>query len=184
MPRPMTKDLLLSAFAGESMASIRYQIYAEVAEKEGFLNVARLFKAISYSEQVHARNHYNVLRGLNEEAKMVAGTPVGPGMTLKNLELAIRGEEYEVSEMYPAYLEVARLQGEREAELSFKHAYESEQVHARLYREAKNYVEKSSDLPMLGNAWVCKICGYTLIAAEPPTKCPICGATKERFASF
>ncbi|MEM2025054.1 MAG: rubrerythrin family protein [Desulfurococcaceae archaeon] len=109
----MTKDSLLSAFAGESMASIRYQIYAEVAEKEGFFNVARLFKAISYSEQVHARNHYNVLRGLKEEAKMAAGTPVGPGTTLKNLELAVRGEEYEVSEMYPAYLEVARLQGER-----------------------------------------------------------------------
>ncbi|MCE4620792.1 MAG: rubrerythrin family protein, partial [Desulfurococcales archaeon] len=77
-PRPMTRDALMSAFAGESMAHLRYQVFAEIAEKEGFPNVARLFRAIAYAEYIHARNHYKRLRDLKEDAKVVAGAPFGP----------------------------------------------------------------------------------------------------------
>ncbi|MEM0110388.1 MAG: rubrerythrin family protein, partial [Desulfurococcus sp.] len=84
--RTMTRQFLLNAFGGESMAHMRYLIFAEIAEKEGFPNVARLFKAIAFAEQVHARNHYNVLRGYNTDETVAAGTPIGPGSTSKNLE--------------------------------------------------------------------------------------------------
>lgn len=59
--RKMTKENLRNAFAGESQAHMRYLIFAEKAEEEGFKNLARLFRAIVYAEQVHATNHYNVL---------------------------------------------------------------------------------------------------------------------------
>jgi rubrerythrin len=184
MVRPMTKDALLSAFGGESMAHMRYLIFADIAEREGFRNVARLFRAVAYAEQVHATNHYRALREFNEDAKVVAGAPIGPGSTSKNLDLAIKGEEFEVSEMYPVYLEIARHQGEREAELSFSYAYKAEQVHAQLYKEAKGYVDKGQDWPLDGKVWICPVCGYTYVGVEPPQKCPICGVPKERHVGF
>jgi len=112
-PRPMTKQALLSAFGGESMAHMRYLFFAETAEREGLSNVARLFRAIAYAEQVHAGNHYNRLREFDEDVDIYAGTPIGPGNTSKNLSLAIRGEEFEVNEMYPAYIAIEESQGEK-----------------------------------------------------------------------
>jgi rubrerythrin len=184
MVRAMTKDALLSAFGGESMAHTRYLIFAEIAEKEGFKNVARLFRAIAYAEQVHARNHYRALREYNEDAKVVAGAPIGPGSTSKNLELAIRGEEYEITEMYPAYLQIAKYQEEKEAELSFTYAYSAEQIHAKLYREAKEYVDKRQDYPIEGKVWICPVCGHTHVGTDPPEKCPVCGAPKSAYVGF
>jgi len=182
--RPMTKQFLLNAFGGESMAHMRYLIFAEIAEREGFPNVARLFRAIAYAEQVHARNHYRVLRELNSDEPVFAGTPVGPGSTSKNLELAIRGEEFEVNEMYPVYLEAARLQGEKEAEVSFRYALEAEKIHAALYREAKQYVDQGKDMPIQGKVWICPVCGHTVIGEEPPEKCPVCGAPRNAYVGF
>ncbi len=184
IPRPMTKDALMSAFGGESMAHMRYVIFAEIAEKEGFPNVARLFKAISYAERVHAENHYNRLGELDVDAKVVAGAPFGPGSTSKNLELAIRGEEFEVNEMYPAYIEVAKLQGERAAELSFKWAYEAEKIHAELYRQAKEHVDRGEDWPLDGYVWICPVCGHTHVGPTPPEKCPVCGTDGKRYRKF
>ena len=180
----MTRSNLMSAFSGESMAHMRYLLFAEIAEREGFSNVARLFKAIAFAEQVHARNHFSKLRELKEGAKVVAEAPFGPGDTSKNLELAIMGEEFEVNEMYPAYIEVARLQNERSAELSFRWALESEKVHAELFREAKKYVDQGKDLPLEGYIWICPVCGYTYIGKEPPSKCPVCGAAGKDFTRF
>ncbi|MCS7105303.1 MAG: rubrerythrin family protein [Thermofilaceae archaeon] len=182
--RPMTMDFLLNAFSGESMAHMRYLIFAEVAEKEKFFNVARLFKAIAHAEFVHARNHYSNLSEYKGDFKTVAGTPAGPGKTSKNLELAIMGEEYEVNEMYPAYLEVARAQGERGAERSFKWALEAEKIHSQLYREAKSYVDRGEDWVLKGKVWICTACGHTYVGEEPPEKCPICGVPKDRYLGF
>ncbi|MCS7138742.1 MAG: rubrerythrin family protein [Crenarchaeota archaeon] len=182
--RLTTRDFLLNAFAGESMAHMRYLIFADVAEKEKFQNVSRLFKAIAFAEFVHARNHYEKLKNYKEDFKVASGTPGGPGNTSKNLELGIMGEEYEVNEMYPTYMEVAKFQGEKAAELSFKWAYEAEKIHAQLYREAKNYVDRKEDWPLKGKVWICPVCGHTYVDNEPPEKCPICGVSKEKYIGF
>ncbi len=184
MVRAMTKEALLSAFGGESMAHLRYLVFAEVAEKEGYSNVARLFRAIAYSEFVHARNHYNNLKEYDEDVKVAAGLPIGPGNTSKNLELGIRGEEFEINEMYPIYLEVAKAQGEKGAERSFYFALEAEKIHAQLYREAKGYVINKQDYPLKGNVWVCPVCGHTYVGDEAPGKCPICGVPKDKYVGF
>jgi len=139
------------------MAHMRYLLFAEIAEQEGYPNVARLFKAIAYAEQVHARNHYNRLKDLKQGIKVTVEAPFGPGDTSKNLELAIMGEEFEVSEMYPVYLEIARLQGEKQAEISFKLALEAERIHLELYKKAKEFVDKGEDIPVQGYIWICTI---------------------------
>ncbi|BES81088.1 rubrerythrin family protein [Pyrodictium abyssi] len=183
-PRPMTLDALVSAFGGESMAHMRYLVFAEIAEREGFPNVARLFRAVAFAEQVHARNHFERLRGLDIEAKVVAGAPFGPGSTSENLEKAIRGEEFEVEEMYPAYIAVAEQQGEQQAALSFRWALEAEKTHAQLFRRAKEAVDRGEDLAVDGYVWVCPVCGHTHVGPEPPGRCPICGAPGDRYARF
>ena len=97
----MTEANLEAAFAGESQAQTKYTIFADRAEKEGLPNVARLFRATAYAEQVHATSHLRTLGNI--------------GQTLDNLQAAIGGETFEVEEMYPAYKAVAEEQEEKMA---------------------------------------------------------------------
>ncbi|GAB4403337.1 MAG: rubrerythrin family protein [Anaerolineales bacterium] len=166
--KDMTKDNLKAAFAGESQAHMKYLAFADQAQKEGFANVARLFRAIAYAEQVHATNHLRTVGGL--------------GATKDNLVTAIGGETFEVNEMYPAYLAVAREQGEKPAERSMHWALEAEKIHQAMYGEAKASVDKGVDI-QIGEIWICSVCGYT-VEGEPPDKCPICGARRDQFKSF
>jgi rubrerythrin len=164
----MTKDNLETAFAGESQAHMKYLIFADKAEKEGFANVARLFRATSYAEQVHATGHFRTLKGV--------------GKTAENLEAAIGGETYEVDEMYPAFIAVAKEQQEKAAVRSNEWALEAEKVHAALYGRAKSAVESGSDTD-IGQVYVCSVCGWTG-EGEPPDECPLCKAKKNKFVTF
>jgi rubrerythrin len=164
----MTKANLEAAFAGESQAHMKYLIFAEQAEKDGFPQVARLFRATAYAEQVHATSHFKVMQKL--------------GGTSANLQTGIDGETFEVDEMYPAYQAVAELQEERGAVRSTTWAREAEKVHAVLYADAKNAVESKQDAS--GEAvFVCPVCGHTGYG-EAPDNCPICNAKKELFKIF
>lgn len=180
--RITTQENLMSAFSGESQAHMRYLYFADIADKEGFPNVARLFRAVAYSEQIHAHNHFKKLGHLDDGFVDVAHAPFGPGNTSRNLKHAIVGEEYEIEEMYPTYLEIAKMQGEKQAEMSFKWAFESEKEHAKLFKRAKEAVDKGKDAEF-GPIYVCEICGYT-IEGEAPDRCPICGAPIEKFKKF
>jgi rubrerythrin len=104
---------------GESMAHMRYRHLSNQAEKDGYTNVARLFRAISHAEYLHAGDHYRELKELEGGFTANSMGAFGPGNTLKNLELAIAGETFEVDEMYPTYMEVAKFQGEGGAHRSF-----------------------------------------------------------------
>ena len=179
--RAMTEMNLKSAFAGESQARNRYDIYAEKAEKEGFPNVARLFRAIAFAEQIHAKGHFRVLKDA-EESLTVSGGGFGFKSTSENLQVAIDGETFEIEEMYPAYLKVAENQGETRAVRSFKWALEAENVHQKMYMAAKEAVDAGNDVE-LGPVQICDLCGYTA-EGEAPDVCPLCGAKKKAFREF
>jgi rubrerythrin len=164
----MTEQNLINAFGGESMAHMRYSHFADKAEREKLPNVARLFRAIAYAEFIHAGDHYRELRHLNDGYVANSMGAFGPGDTLKNLGLAIAGESFEIEQMYPAYIEVAQFQNEKQAQRSFERA-------ERVVREKK-------DLD-LGPVQVCGLCGYTL-EGDAPDQCPLCMAKKEMFKSF
>jgi rubrerythrin len=164
----ITGDNLSAAYAGESQANMRYQIYAEIAEKEGMPNIARLFRAISYAELVHARNHYKELGKIKS--------------TADNLQIAIDGEDYEVDEMYPAFIDVAKMQGVKGAERSFNFALQAEKIHARMYKKAKEASEAGNDID-LDKVFICPVCGYTH-EGSPPDFCPVCGVARDKFLSF
>lgn len=164
----MTEVNVQDAFAGESQAHMKYLNFADKAEKEGFPNVARLFQAASFAEQIHASNHLKTLDGIQ-------GTAV-------NLGAAFGGETFEVEQMYPAYKAVADAQGEKRALRYMDWALEAEKVHAKLYAEAKQSVEAGKDVAAQ-DIWVCTACGFTM-DGQPPDKCPLCGASKDRFRKF
>lgn len=178
----MTKGNLQSAFAGESQAHVRYGIFAGQAERDGFPNVARLFRAIGWAEEVHAINHFRVLRGEKGPALTVAHAGFGLGPAAENLGAAIGGEEFEVNEMYPAYVAVAQLQGEKDAERSFDWAGQAEKTHAALFQMAQAAVEASKDYD-IGAVLVCTVCGHTTVG-EAPERCPICKATRDKRRAF
>lgn len=166
--RRMTQTNLEAAFAGESQAHMKYLIFADKAEQEGLANIARLFRAISFAEQVHATNHLKALGNV--------------GGTADNLQAAIGGETYEVEEMYPAFIAVSELQEEKGAIRSEKWAQEAEKVHAGMYEQARQAVTAGRDA-QIGDIYICSVCGWTG-EGEPPDRCPICGAVREKFVRF
>ena len=99
--KKMTEQHLINAFGGESQAHMRYLHFAEQAEKEKFKNVARLFRAISHAEFIHAGDHYQQLRHLDGGFVANSMAAFGPGDSIKNLKLSISGEAFEIEETYP-----------------------------------------------------------------------------------
>ncbi|NLK27371.1 MAG: rubrerythrin family protein [Clostridiales bacterium] len=178
----MTNDFLHSAYGGESMAHMRYLTWATMAEKEGFKNIAKLFEAIAYAEQVHANNHYKEIAGNADDYTVTAGAVFGTSTTVDNLQGAINGELHEVDQMYPVYLNAAQLQGEKGAERSFHYALEAEKIHADLFQQAQNAAKEGKDME-LKSVYICPICGHTVLD-EAPDKCPVCGAKKELYKKF
>ncbi|WP_048147757.1 rubrerythrin family protein [Palaeococcus ferrophilus] len=166
--RAMTRKFLEDAFAGESMAHMRYLIFAEKAEKEGFHNIAKLFRAIAHAEFVHAKNHFIALGKL--------------GKTPENLQMGIEGETFEVEEMYPVYNNAADFQGEKDAVRTTRYALEAEKIHAELYKKAKETAESGKDIE-IERVYICPVCGYTAVD-EAPEYCPVCGAPRDKFVVF
>ena len=160
-----TQDNLQEAFAGESQASRRYLYFAEKADSEGLPQIARLFRAASEAETVHARNHLRAMDGI--------------GATGDNLKESIGGESYEFTEMYPGFIEQAKAENNEKAEITFSYANKVEKVHHGLYRKALELLEggkEAKDEPY----FVCPVCGYT-VAGEAPEKCPVCGTPGSKF---
>jgi len=160
-----TMENLETAFAGESQANRKYLFFAEKADKEGHIQIARLFRAAAESETVHARNHLKTMGGI--------------GSTRDNLQEAAKGEQYEFTEMYPGFIEQAKAEKNQGAETTFDWANKVEKIHHGLYQKALENLEaekETKDEPY----FVCQGCGYT-VAGEAPDKCPICGAPRKMF---
>lgn len=157
-----TEQNLRDAFAGESQANRKYLAFAEKAEKEGYPQVAKLFRAAGAAETVHAHAH---LRALGEI-----------GSTAENLKVAVAGETHEFKNMYPEMIEVAKEEGNKKAERSFVFANEVEKVHADLYQQALDNLDSLEE----ADYYVCSVCGMT-VENEPPDTCPVCGAKARAF---
>lgn len=165
----MTKEFLQAAFAGESQAHMKYLAFAEQADKEGKPNIGNLFRAIAHAELVHATSHLKVLGGIQS--------------TAENLAEAMGGEDFEVGEMYAAYLAVAELQEEKQARRTMNYAREVEKVHSNLYQAARAAVDAGEDLAEV-KAWVCPYCGFTMLGDDVPERCPVCNALGKLFKEF
>jgi rubrerythrin len=156
-------------------------LFARAAEAQ-FPNVARLWRAISAAELIHAGDHYRTLKYLGEGHVANSMGAFGPGDVAKNLGLSIAGESFEIEEMYPAFMKIAELQGEKDALRSFDWSYQTELKHLELFNKAQAAVTAGDDVA-LGPVQVCEVCGYTL-EGDAPDVCPVCGAKRERFTAY
>jgi rubrerythrin len=160
---PKSEKNLQDAFAGESQANRKYLAFAKQAEKEGFPQVARLFRAAAEAETVHAHNHFKALGGIKD--------------TKENLMEAIGGETYEFKKMYPPMIEDAKQEGANEALRSFTYANTVEKTHAELYQKAFDSLGQAGES---FDYYVCTVCGHTNEKAAPE-KCPVCGVAASLF---
>ena len=158
-----TEDFLMEAFAGESQANRKYTAFAAQADREGFAQAARLFRAAAEAEAVHAANHLRALKAIKTSRE--------------NLRESIAGETHEFKDMYPEMIATAKAEGAKDAERSFNYANAVEEYHARLYHDMLEGLEaKKESYPY----FVCPVCGMT-VEKEAPDTCPVCGAKGSMF---
>jgi rubrerythrin len=161
-----TRENLMAAFTGESQANRKYAGFAEEADEKGFKTVARLFRAASEAEAIHARRLLRAMGAI--------------GNTDDNLKKGIEGETHEFTSMYPGFLATAKAEGgQSEAEIAFSYAMKAEEVHAGHYRRALESVLAKRDLPVT-KIVICPICGNVFLD-QVPDQCPICKALKKKF---
>ena len=178
-----TKANLSAAFAGESQAHLRYMVYAEMAEREGRSNVARLFRAASHSEQIHAANHQTVLEKMGQKPD-----PVKPEVTVKNtienLEDAIKGETHEMLTMYPEFIATAKAEEAAPATKSLRWAMETEKKHQVMYQNALTALNSKKADALPKTYWVCPKCGNTYNQAKPEASCSFCSTKSDKYLKF
>ncbi|MGD9137228.1 MAG: rubrerythrin family protein [Desulfobacterales bacterium] len=162
MPDKTEKNLAY-AFAAESKASARNATFAQKAEMEGYSQIARLFRAVSDAESVHAHRYLLMMRG-----KI--------GSTEENLETAFQNEIKANVEEYPKLMKDASEENNKSALKAFSQARDVESLHADLYKKALNDMVSDRETEY----YVCQVCGYISEDAAPD-KCPICGAVEEKF---
>jgi rubrerythrin len=160
-----TEQYLQEAFTGESRANRTYMTFAEQADSEGLRNVAKLFRAASEAEAIHARKMIRVLGSV--------------GNTMENLKKSVKGETHEFKSLYPTYIREAEGEKKSEAVTAFTYAMKAEEVHADLYRKALAAVEGKRDLNV-NKISICPVCG-NIFFGDPPEKCPICSIFKKKF---
>jgi rubrerythrin len=119
---------LESALAGESMAHIKYRYFAKLARAEGFEEVAKHFEHTADQEILHAWGHLELL--------------IGKPDTRKCLELAIEGETYEFTTMYPDFQRAAEIEGNTSAALEAKAQIEESKEHAEDFKKVLALAEK------------------------------------------
>ena len=160
-----TENNVQEAFGGESKANRRYTFFADKADKEGYPQVAKLFRAVAEAETIHARNHLNAIDAI--------------GSTKDNLFAATLGEQDEFKNMYPHFIEKAKEERNDRAERTFDWANKVEEIHYGYFEEALLAVREDKQFPEV-TYYVCQVCGNT-VAGEPADKCSICGAPTDSF---
>ncbi|MBN2127108.1 MAG: rubrerythrin family protein [Candidatus Diapherotrites archaeon] len=163
-----TEENLKTAFEGESMARNKYDYFAKVAKKEGYLYIAKIFEETALNEMQHAKDEFKLMKGI--------------GDTKKNLMEAISGENYEHTKMYPEFAEQAKKDGNKEAAILFTQIAKVETEHEKRYQKLLKMVENKTvykrDKPI---QWKCSKCGYIHTGKEPPEKCPSCKHEREYY---
>jgi desulfoferrodoxin-like iron-binding protein len=170
----LTAVNLMKAFAGESMARNKYEFFAEMAQEEGWHRIAEHFKEAAMNEKYHAKAEFKAYN------KLMYGIEIYE--TLKNLDIAMAGEHYEHSEMYPNFAKIAEEEGHKDIARLLKAIAKVEVEHEREYAELKKCLEEEGFFESTEDEyWVCEVCGHVHRGKKAPKACPLCKAPREYF---
>ena len=169
-----TEKNLLTSFAGESQARMRYTYFASVAKKEGYEQIAAIFSETADQEKEHAKRMFKWLEG--GAVEITASYPAGIiGRTVDNLQAAAAGEHEEWSEDYPHFADVADEEGFPEIAAMYRAIAVAEKGHEERYRAFVKNIETARVFAKEGETvWQCRNCGYIHVGKEAPEVCPAC----------
>ena len=169
-----TEKNLMTSFAGESQARMRYTYFASQAKKDGYEQISAIFTETADQEKEHAKRMFKFLEGGMVE--ITASFPAGViGSTLENLHAAAAGEAEEWTELYPHFANIAEKEGFPEIAAMYRNISIAEKEHEERYRafianiENNKVFEKDTE-----NTWQCRNCGFTIKGKKAPEKCPAC----------
>ena len=169
-----TEKNLLTSFAGESQARMRYNYFASKAKKDGFEKIAVIFEETANQEKEHAKRMFKFLEG--GDAEITATYPAGMiSDTLANLKAAAAGEHEEWTEAYPEFARIADEEGFHDIAEMYRKIAVAEKHHEERYNafikdlEASGMFAKDREV-----VWRCLNCGYIHVGKEAPEKCPAC----------
>jgi len=176
-----TIESLAKAFIGESQARNRYTFYSKVAKKEGYEQIAEIFRMTADNENEHAEWLFKLMIKLKgddmsfDDIDVPADVPTICGDTITNLKSAITGENHEHTRMYPEFAGIARSEGYPEIADRLLNIAKAEGHHEERYMkllkqlEAGTFFKKEKEV-----WWFCRECGYKHHGTEPPEECPSC----------
>ncbi|MEN6508974.1 MAG: rubrerythrin family protein [Smithella sp.] len=159
------REALQQAYAGESKAALRLKVYAQKADDEGFKQIARLFRVIAFSEEIHGARALRVLKEIKT--------------TEENLAESFESEKTVAEIAYDRFVKMAEQVGDKPSLLHFSQSRDVEETHAKLYKQAMNHFMEERETVY----YVCKVCGYVADGVLPD-ECPVCAAKKEQFTTF
>jgi len=159
------KKAMQEAFTGEAKAALRLKVFAKKAQEEGYTQIARLFRAIAFSEEIHGERALRIARDI--------------GTTEENLKESFEKETNVAGLAYEHYLKMAYELQDKGAQWHFTASRDVEEVHAKLYRNALTDMIRDRD----PEYYICTVCGY-IAEEEAPEICPVCGAKREKFIHF
>lgn len=169
-----TEKNLLTSFAGESQARMRYTFFASAAKKEGFEQIAAIFAETAEQEKEHAKRMFKWLE--EGTVEITASFPAGViGRTLDNLQAAAAGEHEEWSQDYPKFADIADAEGFSEIAAMYRNIAVAEKAHEERYRAFVKNIETACVFAKEGEVvWQCRNCGYIHVGKEAPEQCPAC----------
>ena len=176
-----TEKNLLKAFAGESQARNRYNMFSGKAKKEGYVQISDIFAETADQEKEHAKRLFKFLEG--GELEITASFPAGViGSTEENLKESASGENFEWTDMYPTFAETAVKEGFDLIADVFKAIAVAEKQHEKRYLELMKNIDAGTVFKK-GNVviWRCRNCGYIHEGLEAPELCPACAHRQAYF---
>ena len=182
-----TAQNLMTAFAGESQARMRYTYYASQAKKDGYVQISNIFTETADNEKEHAKRLYKFLReDLEGEAiEIYWAYPVNFSDTASNLLAAAEGEHEEFVSMYPTFADVAEEEGFEEIAYVFREIAEVEDRHERRFRKLLANIEENKVFEKEEVVeWKCNNCGYIHTGKTAPLRCPACDHEQKYFEVF
>ena len=165
-----TEKNLLEAFAGESQARNKYTYYASQAKKDGYVQISKIFEETANNEKEHAKIWFKLLHE--------GAVPD----TIKNLEDAAAGENYEWTDMYARFAKEAKEEGFDTISALFELVGKIEKEHEERYRKLLAAVKNGTVFEKTEKVvWECSNCGHTYESETALELCPVCKHPKSYF---
>ncbi len=159
------KEAFHKVYEGEAKAALRLKLFAKKADQENLPQISKLFRVISFSEEIHGERALRMLREIKD--------------TDSNLKESFQSETHVAGVAYDNFIELAENSGDTAASNVLSNSRDVEDGHAKLYKYAINHLIGEKETTY----YVCQVCGYVSDGVWPDV-CPVCSAPKEQFVEF